>query len=289
MVVKVKNRAYFKVNEEIALSLTMVIMVYLYSKLEDNGRQFDGFVYDLAVVGEGDVMSEQTKMEKVHHVFENISEQYDSMNSIISFRRHLAWRQDVMKRMNVKAGSKALDVCTGTGDWAIALADVIGPDGEVIGLDFSQNMLKVAQEKKKQQAVKQLTFIQGNAMELPFEDQSFDYVTIGFGLRNVPDYLTVLREMYRVTKPGGIAVCLETSQPTLIGYRQLSLFYMRYIMPLLGKFIAKSYDEYSWLQESARDFPDKHALKQLFMEAGFSKVDVKSYSGGVAAMHMAIK
>ncbi|WP_068774121.1 demethylmenaquinone methyltransferase [Paenibacillus sp. FJAT-26967] len=234
-------------------------------------------------------MSEQTKSERVHHVFEKISNQYDSMNSIITFKRHIAWRQDVMKRMNVQEGSRALDVCTGTGDWAMALADAVGTRGEVIGLDFSNNMLKIAQDKQEKQALKQLTFIQGNAMELPFEDHSFDYVTIGFGLRNVPDYLTVLREMHRVTKPGGKVVCLETSQPTLIGYRQLSLFYMRYIMPLLGKFIAKSYDEYSWLQESARDFPNKNVLKQMFVEAGFSKVDVKSYSGGVAAMHMAVK
>lgn len=234
-------------------------------------------------------MSEQTKSERVHQVFEKISDQYDSMNSVITFRRHIAWRQDVMKRMNVKEGSKALDVCTGTGDWAIALANAVGTHGEVIGLDFSQNMLKIAQDKQEQQALKQLTLIQGNAMELPFDDNSFDYVTIGFGLRNVPDYSTVMREMYRVVKPGGQAVCLETSQPTLIGYKQASLFYVRYIMPLLGKFIANSYDEYSWLQESARDFPNKNVLKQMFLEAGFSKVDVKSYSGGVAAMHMAIK
>lgn len=234
-------------------------------------------------------MSEQTKSERVHQVFEKISDQYDSMNSVITFRRHIAWRHDVMKRMNVKEGSKALDVCTGTGDWAIALANAVGAHGEVIGLDFSQNMLKIAQDKQEQQALKQLTLIQGNAMELPFEDDSFDYVTIGFGLRNVPDYSTVLREMYRVTKPGGQVVCLETSQPTLIGYRQASLFYVRHIMPLLGKFIAKSYDEYSWLQESARHFPNKNVLKQMFLEAGFSKVDVKSYSGGVAAMHKAIK
>ena len=96
-----------------------------------------------------------------------------------------------MKRMNVKEGSKALDVCTGTGDWAIALAKAVGTHGEVIGLDFSQNMLKIAQDKQEQQALKRLTLIQGNAMELPFEDDSFDYVTIGFGLRNVPDYSTV--------------------------------------------------------------------------------------------------
>jgi len=253
--------------------------------------RFENNIFIIAFVEEGDYMSEQAKMERVHGVFEKISNQYDSMNSIITFKRHIAWRQDVMKQMNVKEGSKALDVCTGTGDWAIALANAIGTQGEVIGLDFSKNMLKIAQDKQEQQqqGLKQLTFIQGNAMELPFEDHSFDYVTIGFGLRNVPEYLTVLREMHRVTKPGGKVVCLETSQPTLIGYRQLSLFYVRFIMPLLGKFIAKSYDEYSWLQESARNFPNKKVLKQMFLEAGFSKVEVKSYSGGVAAMHMAIK
>src|SRR5690625_7392354 len=100
-------------------------------------------------------------------------------------------------------------------------------------------------------------------MELTFGYNSFYYVTIGFGLRNVPDYVTVLNEMYRVVKPGGKVVCLETSQPTLIGFRQLYYLYFRYIMPLLGRLFAKSYKEYSWLQESARDFPDKKELRQM--------------------------
>src|SRR5690625_2998484 len=234
-------------------------------------------------------MNGQSKEERVYHVFEKISKQYDSMNSIISFNRHIAWRKDVMKRMDVKQGTKALDVCTGTGDWALALAKEIGTDGEVTGLDFSENMLKVAQDKREGQNINQVNFVQGNAMELPFADEEFDYVTIGFGLRNVPDYDSVIKEMYRVTKPGGKVVCLETSQPTLIGYRQLYLFYFRFIMPLFGKLFAKSYDEYSWLQESARDFPNKHELKKMFLHAGFNDVKVKSYTGGVAAMHMAIK
>ncbi|MEJ8778115.1 demethylmenaquinone methyltransferase [Pseudogracilibacillus sp. ICA-222130] len=234
-------------------------------------------------------MTGQTKEERVHGVFEKISEQYDTMNSIISFKRHIAWRKNVMKKMDVEKGAKALDICTGTGDWALALAEAVGPSGEVIGLDFSENMLKVAQEKKKNAHVEHVTFIQGNAMELPFDDNSFDYVTIGFGLRNVPDYNQVIQEMYRVVKPGGKVVCLETSQPTLIGYRQLYLLYFRFIMPLFGKIFAKSYDEYSWLQESARDFPDKQTLKEMFHRVGFPEVYVKGYSGGVAAMHMAIK
>lgn len=235
-------------------------------------------------------MSEKTKEKRVHDVFENIYENYDTMNSVISFQRHKSWRKDVMKRMDVQQGTKALDVCCGTGDWSFALADAVGADGNVIGLDFSNNMLSIAE--KKQETYKgqaSLEFIQGNAMELPFEDNSFDYVTIGFGLRNVPDYMTVLQEMHRVVKPGGKVVCLETSQPTMIGFRQLYYFYFRFIMPLLGKLLAKSYDEYAWLHESAKDFPNKKELEKMFEQVGFKPIHVKSYTGGVAAMHLGIK
>lgn len=231
----------------------------------------------------------QSKEERVHHVFENIYDKYDKMNSIISFRRHKAWRKDVMKRMNVKKGSKALDVCTGTGDWALSLADFVGDNGSVIGLDFSKNMLSIAEKKLPEHHKDKLSFVYGNAMELPYEDNTFDYVTIGFGLRNVPDYITVLSEMYRVVKPGGLVVCLETSQPTLPVYRQLYFFYFRFIMPLLGKIFAKKFEEYSWLQESTREFPNKKELAQMFYDVGFKEVKVKSYSLGVAAMHMGIK
>ena len=234
-------------------------------------------------------MREQSKEERVHHVFEKIYNNYDTMNSIISFQRHKAWRKDVMKRMRVNEGSHALDVCCGTGDWSFALAAAAGPSGEVIGLDFSENMLSVAKEKKGQLHLEQLRFIHGNAMELPFEDNSFDYVTIGFGLRNVPDYMTALKELYRVLKPGGKVVCLETSQPTMLGFRQLYYLYFRFIMPLIGRIFAKSYQEYAWLHESAKDFPDKKELKQMFLQTGFTHVKVKSYTGGVAAMHMAFK
>lgn len=234
-------------------------------------------------------MKQQTKRERVHNVFQNISDHYDKMNSIISFNRHRAWRKDVMKCMKVERGKKALDVCTGTGDWALALAEAVGDKGNVIGLDFSENMLKVAEEKLAKTSLKNVSFINGDAMDLPFPDNSFDYVTIGFGLRNVPDYKRVLKEMHRVCKPGGQVVCLETSQPTLIGYRQLYYFYFQHIMPLFGKIFAKSYDEYAWLNESAREFPGKEELKEMFLNVGFKEVKVKSYSGGVAAMHLAIK
>lgn len=232
---------------------------------------------------------QQSKEQRVHKVFEKISDNYDKMNSVISFQQHIKWRKDTMKRMNVKPGSKALDVCCGTGDWTIALAEAVGPAGQVTGLDFSQNMLNVGIEKVKNLGLKQVNLIHGNAMELPFPDNSFDYVTIGFGLRNVPDYLQVLKEMNRVVKPGGIAVCLETSQPTLIGYKQLYYFYFKFIMPLFGKLFAKSYQEYAWLNESARSFPGMRELAQMFETAGFKDVFYKPYSGGAAAVHIGNK
>ncbi|MFE8702238.1 demethylmenaquinone methyltransferase [Cytobacillus sp. FJAT-54145] len=232
---------------------------------------------------------QQSKEERVHGVFEKISENYDKMNSVISFQQHKKWREDTMKKMQVEKGKKALDVCCGTADWTIALANEVGKTGEVVGLDFSKNMLKIGEEKVKNLNLDQVTLMHGNAMELPFPDDTFDYVTIGFGLRNVPDYLQVLKEMNRVLKPGGIAVCLETSQPTMIGFRQLYFFYFRFIMPIFGKLFAKSYNEYSWLQESARDFPGMKELAKMFERAGFNNVYYKPYSLGAAAVHIGQK
>lgn len=229
----------------------------------------------------------KSKEQHVHEVFEKISQDYDKMNSVISFQMHVKWREDTMKRMNVKPGSKCLDVCCGTADWTIALAKAVGENGVVKGLDFSQNMLKVGREKTK--SLPQVELIHGNAMELPFEDNTFDYVTIGFGLRNVPDYMQVLGEMHRVLKPGGMVVCLETSQPQIPVYRQLFRFYFRFIMPMFGKLFAKSYKEYSWLQESASTFPGMKKLAQMFEQTGFVNVSYKGYSGGAAAMHMGFK
>lgn len=232
---------------------------------------------------------QQSKEERVHSVFEKIYQNYDQMNSVISFQRHKAWRKETMKRMQVKPGQKALDVCCGTADWSIALANEVGQNGEVFGLDFSENMLKVGKQKVENLGLANVTLLHGNAMELPFQDNTFDFVTIGFGLRNVPDYLQVLKEMNRVLKPGGKAVCLETSQPTAPVFKQFFAIYFRYIMPLFGKVFAKSYKEYSWLQESARNFPGMKELAKMFEKAGFEHVQIKSFTGGVAAMHLGIK
>lgn len=229
----------------------------------------------------------KAKKEQVHNVFQNISGKYDRLNNIISFEQHKTWRKRVMKEMNVKPGSKALDVCCGTAGWSISLSKAVGPNGEVTGVDFSENMLEVGKEKTKD--MDNIKLVHGDAMNLPFEDNEFDYVTIGFGLRNVPDYLATLKELNRVLKPGGMVVCLETSQPTTPVFKQLYKLYFKFVMPIFGKVFAKSKDEYEWLQQSTFDFPGKEKLKRLFTQAGFSNIKVRSFTGGVAAMHLGYK
>ncbi|MGX0847269.1 demethylmenaquinone methyltransferase [Staphylococcus auricularis] len=227
------------------------------------------------------------KKEQVHTVFQNISTQYDHLNNIISFEQHKIWRKQVMKQMQVEQGSKALDVCCGTADWTISLSKAVGSEGKVIGLDFSENMLKVGEEKTKD--MPNIELIHGDAMNLSFDDDQFDYVTIGFGLRNVPDYVATLKELHRVLKPGGMVVCLESSQPTMPVFKQLYKFYFKFIMPIFGKIFAKSKKEYEWLQQSTFNFPDKETLKRMFNTAGFKNVKVRSFTGGVAAMHLGYK
>lgn len=180
----------------------------------------------------------KSKEQRVHEVFENISDSYDKMNSVISFQMHIGWRDDTMKRMDVKKGSTCLDVCCGTADWTIALAKAVGEEGTVKGLDFSENMLKVGKDKTAN--MKNVELIHGNAMELPFEDNTFDYVTIGFGLRNVPDYLQVLREMNRVVKPYGMVVCLETSQSEIPGIVNYSAFTLNTLCRFSENYLLKA-------------------------------------------------
>jgi len=232
----------------------------------------------------------QSKEQRVQQIFDNIYKKYDVMNSLISFRLHKAWRRDIINNLKVEEGAKILDLCCGTAECTIALARKTGPGGKVYGLDFNENMLEVALEKIGKQKLQNIELLCGNAMELPFEDNQFDYATIAFGLRNVADYMQVLREMYRVIRPGGKAVCLETSRPSLPVFRQVSYFYIHMIVPLLGKIFARNcYREYAWLEDSTAVFPDRKELAEMFAEAGFKHVQVKAYCGGVAVMHLGYK
>ncbi|WP_034680952.1 demethylmenaquinone methyltransferase [Caldalkalibacillus mannanilyticus] len=231
----------------------------------------------------------EDKEKFVHQVFESVAPKYDLMNSLLSFRRHKAWRAFTMKKMNVQEKQTAIDVCCGTGDWTISIAQKVGENGQVIGLDFSQNMLEVGEQKRSNQGLNQIKFVHGNAMDLPYESDRFDYATIGFALRNVPDIKQVLREMGRVVKPGGMVVSLELSQPVWPPFRALYFFYFNRILPLMGKLFANRYEQYSWLPESLKGFPDSKELAAIFEEVGLTRVETYLLMGGIAALHIGYK
>ncbi|GIP58193.1 demethylmenaquinone methyltransferase [Paenibacillus sp. FSL W8-0186] len=230
----------------------------------------------------------EPKEQFVHAVFENIAPKYDIMNDIISFRRHKAWRKFTMAKMNMSPGDTAIDLCCGTCDWTISMAEASG--GQITGLDFSENMLQFGRRKVNERGLSdRISLVQGNAMNLPFEDNTFQYATIGFGLRNVPDLHQVLREMQRVVKPGGMVVCLEMSKPTWQPFKGIYYFYFQKVMPLLGKLFAKRYEQYKWLPDSLAAFPGRDELAQIFRETGLQKVEAYPLTGGVAALHIGTK
>lgn len=229
------------------------------------------------------------KENYIHSVFEKIASKYDLMNTLLSFRRHKAWRKFTMKKMNVNIGDTALDVACGTADWTIALAHASNT-GKVIGLDFSKNMLVVGEKKVRDFHLdKQIELIEGNAMKLPFPDNTFDHTTIGFALRNVPDIEIVLSEMMRIIKPGGKVVSLELSKPNWPPFRKLYYLYFYKILPSLGKLFANRYEQYAWLPESLTNFPGQQELAMIFNKVGLERVEVYPLTGGIAALHIGYK
>jgi demethylmenaquinone methyltransferase / 2-methoxy-6-polyprenyl-1,4-benzoquinol methylase len=227
----------------------------------------------------------------VHDVFAQIAKRYDLMNSVLSFYQHKLWRRFTMKKLALEPGDRALDVACGTGDWTLALAKAVGSSGHVTGLDFTQEMLDVAQEKldKRGWTDDYVDLIRGDAMQLPFTDNQYRVATIGFALRNVSDIKQVLSEMNRVVQPGGWVVSLELSKPESATFRKLYYFYFYHILPKIGALAVGKKAPYSWLPESLIDFPDRRTLEGMFRDVGL--VNVRSYAltGGIAALHMGQK
>ncbi len=228
------------------------------------------------------------KEEYVHTVFEDIASKYDFMNNLTSFRFHKLWRRKTMQKLDMKPGQSALDLCCGTGDWTLDLFKG-SRTGRIVGLDFSGNMLQIARKKLDLNGLHDVELVQGNAMDLPFADNLFDHVTIGFALRNVPDIKQVLTEMERVVKPGGKVVSLELSQPTLPIFKQLYYFYFKKVLPILGKVFAGSYEQYAWLPTSLTNFPARKELAQIFSDVGLTNVEDYPLTGGIAAIHIGEK
>ncbi|MFC6274478.1 demethylmenaquinone methyltransferase [Levilactobacillus tangyuanensis] len=235
-------------------------------------------------------LTNRTPEHQVQQLFNQIAPQYDQMNSLISLGTHRHWRHQVMTTMTIHSGDFALDVCCGTGDWTLALAEAVGPAGHVVGLDFSDQMLWLADRKVRTAGLaNRITLKQGDAMTLPYPDNHFNVVTIGFGLRNVPDANQVLRELARVVKPGGQVVCLETSQPTNPVIHAGWQLYFGQLVPLMGRVVAHQYRAYNYLQRSTHQFVDVQTLAKMFQAAGLAHVHYRPFNLGAAAVHFGTK
>lgn len=223
--------------------------------------------------------------DEVNQLFTRVAPHYDKLNNVISLGTQKLWRKKLLAGLEFKPGVKAIDICCGTGDLAIAMAKRL-PQGRVTGVDFNAAMLKIAERKTK--AIPNLILINGDAMNLPLDDESFDIVTIGFGLRNVPDADKALAEIYRVLKPGGQLGVLEMSQPTnslvKLGWKA----YFK-VFPYLAKVAGGYIKDYQYLQKTSQQFVSAKQLAKMMENAGFKSVNYTPLNFGAAALHFGIK
>lgn len=236
----------------------------------------------------------ENKEEYVQEVFASIAPVYDVMNRVMTLGLVRSWYRALLKIADPRPGDSILDAGTGTGEIALLFAEKTEPGGSVTGLDLSEKMLVIAREKLRKKrnrtALAPVTFMQGNILQMPFREETFDIVTTGFTLRNVADLIRGVKELTRVCKEGGQVVCLEISRPTGIGGRLFGLYFDR-LVPLLGSLIGKGdeilgrYPAYSWLAHSTQDFPQDGEMEQIFRNSGLKDVASFPLSGGVVTIY----
>lgn len=233
--------------------------------------------------------SDLNKKEQVEQMFDNISENYDGLNRVITFGTDLKWRKKVIQQVCDTNPNKVLDIATGTGDLAIQFAKKL-PNSEITGLDLSEGMLNVARQKiAGTDLEKNLSFIKGDSEALPFEDNSFQAVTVSFGIRNFENLEKGLSEILRILAPGGVFVILETSVPTKFPFKQGYNLHTKYLLPWVGGIFSKDKSAYKYLSESASVFPHGERLNNILKKTGFIEVKHAPQTMGVATIYSAIK
>ena len=238
---------------------------------------------------------------RIKNLFSAIARYYDFLNSLLSLKRDKMWRRETVKASDVEPTNKVLDVCTGTGELALAYADKIAADGFVIGSDFCFEMLVIgnrkvkagrgAQKRGRLEEGKDIArFLAADTLTLPFLDNTFDVVSVGFGIRNVSDLEMGIREMARVAAQGGRVVILEFTQPVNPLFRSLYYFYFTKILPFVGNLISGSKDDaYGYLPRSVMKFPDCDALKAVMEQCGLTDVRFYRKTFGIVAIHVGKK
>jgi demethylmenaquinone methyltransferase / 2-methoxy-6-polyprenyl-1,4-benzoquinol methylase len=223
---------------------------------------------------------------RVGDLFAAIARRYDLLNDLQSFGLHRLWKRRVVALAAVKTGDRALDLCCGTGDIAFALARA---GADVTGLDFSAQMLEVAQHKNSKAKIQNIKFQQGDAEQLPFPDNSFDAVTMGYGLRNLSSWEAGVREMIRVAKPGGRIVVLDFGKPANPLWRKLYFTHLKCSVPLIGLLFCGRADAYAYILESLKHYPAQVAVAEKMQELQLADVQIVNFVGGAMAINFGKK
>ncbi|GMQ97392.1 MAG: bifunctional demethylmenaquinone methyltransferase/2-methoxy-6-polyprenyl-1,4-benzoquinol methylase UbiE [Gammaproteobacteria bacterium] len=230
------------------------------------------------------------KAGRVADVFASVAQRYDLMNDLMSFGLHRLWKHIAIELCQLKAGQRVLDLAGGTGDLARLAARVVGTEGKVVLADINAAMLSRGRDRLLDAGITgNVHYVQADAERLPFPDNQFDCITIGFGLRNVTDKDTALSAMVRALKPGGRLVILEFSRPVIRALEPLYDAYSFKVLPLMGKLIARDEDSYRYLAESIRKHPDQQTLKAMMVQAGFVRCQFFNLAGGIVAVHRGFK
>jgi len=236
------------------------------------------------------VIPAEEKRERIQEIFTSVADRYDLMNDLMSFGTHRLWKRFVAEKTNLKPGEQAIDVCGGTADIAILMAKRVGERGRVVVYDINLPMLEIGREKCIDRGLlKNVQYVQGNAEDIGFKDNTFHCATVGFGIRNVTYLEKAFNEMKRVVKPGGRVICLEFSHPTSRVFSKLYDIYSFQVIPVIGDMVTGHRDAYTYLPESIRRFPSQEELKRIMEGVGLFKVKYYNLFNGVAAVHIGIK
>ena len=233
--------------------------------------------------------------EKANYVrgrFNEIAHKYDLFNDLITQGQHRMWKNTMVRQLGLQSGAVGLDLCCGTGDIAARAWGRLGEAGNVIALDFSINMLRIARRRLSKPAFPTAAarrILCGDAMRLPFADASLNFVTVGYGLRNVTDLTGSLKEIHRILRPGGMLASLDVGKVRSPLLRPLVNFYFFKVVPLIGRILQPGQEMFNYLPESSVAYPEQQALRKLMLECGFEEVDVTEFALGASVIHLARK